>query len=698
MKRIQYKITLLICDCILHFDSSHVLKKVFKKLNILIKNNGTLFAVKYIKQCKLHVTRYMVGEPILVSPIKISLDNEGFPLIFADLKPLTRGSLIQRKTVLTILNLTRTIEPAKGEEIPLNLNSITDPFNGTSKTLDPTKLDICIKRLGIEINLPEWSVKDLELITKAGPNGPATLSILSTIRHFGYNELTSLMALSCDNFLKWFMDLYSTAAIDETEDAEGDKPKQTFFTRRLSVVKDPECKMRIIAIFDYISQQMFDILSKQLFKSLENIPSDRTFTQDPHFTHTKIDRSQRLHSIDLTAATDRFPVDLQHQVLAKLLSPGYADYWKSLMVGSPFRHPQMNEAINYSVGQPMGAKSSWPMFTLTHHIAVQYAALECGLVKFDKYILLGDDIVINDDNVAKKYIEIMNYLGVETSPAKTHVSSDTYEFAKRWIHIDLGELTGLPLRGIITNINNIFILYNILFDFYQLKGNLYTGSKTLLDVCIILIRAMPQKVVGTKKKFFGPANLRGRLLPYQLFMRIAFDIASYDEIRNFFATNVTKNDEYMIGTNMKVIHSEIERVLSLVLVGQAWLAVKRIAAISPQLAKKAMRTRNGSPHPVIRAIMNNIERLVNYSKTLMLQTITLKQSMEKSPLLDIDAIFSQQRNKYAMVNMNGLIARKFRSELRFDPNQVQIRTRSLQVVKEIRDTHQRLIREYGGVD
>jgi len=44
---------------------------------------------------------------------------------------------------------------------------------------------------------------------------------------------------------------------------------------------------------------------------------------------------------------------------------------------------------------------------------------------------LGDDIVIKNDNVAQTYIKVLTKLGVEVSSHKTHVSKDTYEFAKR---------------------------------------------------------------------------------------------------------------------------------------------------------------------------------------------------------------------------------------------------------------------------
>jgi hypothetical protein len=50
---------------------------------------------------------------------------------------------------------------------------------------------------------------------------------------------------------------------------------------------------------------------------------------------------------------------------------------------------------------------------------------------FDQYIILGDDVVIKDNKVASIYRGLMKRMGVDVSTAKTHVSKDTYEFAKR---------------------------------------------------------------------------------------------------------------------------------------------------------------------------------------------------------------------------------------------------------------------------
>jgi len=66
----------------------------------------------------------------------------------------------------------------------------------------------------------------------------------------------------------------------------------------------------------------------------------------------------------------------------------------------------------------------------------------------------------------------MTKLGVEISNHKTHVSKDTYEFAKRWIRKTQDgykEISPLPLKGISKNIDNPFIVYTILFDHFQLR-------------------------------------------------------------------------------------------------------------------------------------------------------------------------------------------------------------------------------------
>jgi hypothetical protein len=97
------------------------------------------------------------------------------------------------------------------------------------------------------------------------------------------------------------------------------------FVRKLSIVHDPECKERVIGIFDYGSQMVLKPLSDHIFNILKTIKSDRTYTQDPYFSHTNLDLSQKFHSLDLSSATDRFPIQFQERVLSRILNPKKAE-------------------------------------------------------------------------------------------------------------------------------------------------------------------------------------------------------------------------------------------------------------------------------------------------------------------------------------------------------------------------------------
>jgi len=85
---------------------------------------------------------------------------------------------------------------------------------------------------------------------------------------------------------------------------------------------------------------------------------------------------------------------------------------------------------------------------LTHHVIVRIAARRCGISKFTNYALLGDDIVIANSEVAESYKNLLEILDMPISLEKTHVSKDTYEFAKRWIYKGK-EVTGFSTGGLL---------------------------------------------------------------------------------------------------------------------------------------------------------------------------------------------------------------------------------------------------------
>lgn len=128
--------------------------------------------------------------------------------------------------------------------------------------------------------------------------------------------------------------------------------------RRIVGIPDLEGKTRVIAILDYWSQTALRPLHQFLFKVLRLIPQDMTFNQGSFSDHVKSwGEGVTLHSVDLTAATDRFPIRLIERVLEGYFGLSFARAWRDVMVGYPFVAPD-GSRVRYSVGNPMGAMSS----------------------------------------------------------------------------------------------------------------------------------------------------------------------------------------------------------------------------------------------------------------------------------------------------------------------------------------------------
>jgi len=87
----------------------------------------------------------------------------------------------------------------------------------------------------------------------------------------------------------------------------------------------------------------------------------------------------------------------------------------------------------------------------------------------EAYALLGDDIVIADKDIAESYQDVITSLGVDISPSKSHVSHDTFEFAKRWFHKGI-EITPFPLGSLIESKGKYTLISETLRDAFR-KGH-----------------------------------------------------------------------------------------------------------------------------------------------------------------------------------------------------------------------------------
>lgn len=608
-------------------------KVIFK----LLKHNGLIYTIKYLKRVRLHCTRYICGHPLFINDMSIGIDKEGWPKIISFLKPLVNNNLSCLKYLMTLLNFTRSWDLSQKDwnKIKPDYESIVGDSK-MSLIIPSGVINKFVKDYSLKSPHPSFDkLKDVYLSTKAGPNGPATLSSQNDLLNLDYPMMDRLLKITDENGGDFLCKNYSEAFNTENY------PKKLKTLGKISFIKDPECKLRLIAISDYFSQLYLKPIHSIIMKKLHNFKCDRTYTQDPNHSWNLNNREQ-FWSLDLSSATDRFPVELQKRLMARVFDMNTAQSWQSILNSRWFTTPT-GEQLRYKVGQPMGTYSSWSVFTLTHHLVVYYCAHINGIKDFDQYMILGDDIVIKNDKIAKTYIKVIKGLGVELSLQKTHVSMDTYEFAKRWLQPGLNrEITGLPLGGILRNFYNPNIVFTILYDYFKIKKNSYLGNtNSLVELMISLYFRI---FLNKQGKFFVlNKKIIKSLENFSLMLDITFGYYSYDKVRLLFSMNI-KSDDYMI-PNERVALSELERILSFGLTSRI-LQINRNIISNPSLLLDKFQVTDVNllaNNPVFLSIFNTISKLQDIRLDFNIENL---YNISKEIVdLNIESIFNKERNK-----------------------------------------------------
>lgn len=94
-----------------------------------------------MKAVKLHITRLLCGRPLKVNKALVSLDAEYFPRKFWYLKPLLYGSYNDKRYLLSLLTISRTIVPKRTELPDPDYTTITNPYKGKDYTVPQWFID-----------------------------------------------------------------------------------------------------------------------------------------------------------------------------------------------------------------------------------------------------------------------------------------------------------------------------------------------------------------------------------------------------------------------------------------------------------------------------------------------------------------------------------------------------------------------------
>jgi hypothetical protein len=232
--------------------------------------------------------------------------------------------------------------------------------------------------------------------------------------------------------------------------------------RKVVLLSDKEGKTREVAIADYWTQTVLKPLHIYLANILKNIKADCTHNQSKLVMSLKAKPGSSYHSIDLSSATDRFPIEIQKVLIRTLANRSYAESWYNLMVNYPF--DSCKGELIYRTGNPMGVYSSFTAFALSHHFFVWLACHRSNIkYKNCPYMLLGDDIVIADDKVAGEYKQLLVEWDIPFSPDKTYTSLYGFEFAKQIRYKEIN-ISPLSLSSFYNNRNNYTLCISFLVE------------------------------------------------------------------------------------------------------------------------------------------------------------------------------------------------------------------------------------------
>lgn len=389
-----------------------------------------------VKAIRGHFLAVLAGQP-QQHPIRpsVGINKSGIPRLASFLSILLHGNVWDKRFLTTQLYLTRVLPGHQGPKF----DTIENPFTGSISEGLLSEIVAVMEARNIKLPHSRWT--KLHLTTKAGPMGPAMDQAMDELRLLPSWQVRDLLVLGGSQFAKYLREVQALVRLFPGPWA-ANSPKGSNL-RKLSFVYDPEGKVRVIAILDYWSQTCLKPLHDNILSLQRWFKQDCTFNQARHLYTLR--PNPFFYSYDLSAATDRFPITQQSFVIARQLGKEFANAWVRVLTKMPFA--TTGRKVFYNTGQPMGAYSSWPVFALCHHLVVLVAAMRANKgARYGNYMLLGDDIVIGDADVARNYTDIMGELGVPISFEKSLVSKDTIEFAKRLIHQGI-DISPAPLRS-----------------------------------------------------------------------------------------------------------------------------------------------------------------------------------------------------------------------------------------------------------
>lgn len=229
----------------------------------------------------------------------------------------------------------------------------------------------------------------------------------------------------------------------------------------LGITQERGGKLRVFAFPNLLFQVMLNPMKASLLRILKRIPEDCTHNQEAgvEWVRTQMQMGRKVHSVDLSDATNYFPFDIQRALLESIFRhrewENHLQLFEYVSKGKYGAKALGLPHVHWTVGQPLGTGPSFPAFAIAHHAVLHFCKDVVGKTGVDCYRILGDDIVISDESVYRQYRNVLASLKCPVSEPKTFSSMELAEFggmlvykgmvipSTKWSDDHLGNITNV---------------------------------------------------------------------------------------------------------------------------------------------------------------------------------------------------------------------------------------------------------------
>lgn len=219
-----------------------------------------------------------------------------------------------------------------------------------------------------------------------------------------------------------------------TDDRDSDVCDYKNSVGKIGLIQEAGLKLRAVANPARVYQEALRPLGKSLYGLLDKLPWDCTHDQQKGFPviQKHLDENLTTYCVDLSGATDYFPLELQLSVLENW----YPDKKMIRLFKKLSRAPWTygDSTIRWTKGQPLGLYPSFASFALTHGLLL--FSLN-GFSHDNQFFVLGDDVIILDHDLYARYMKALTDMGCPISENKSISSAVMAEFGGRLITSDL---------------------------------------------------------------------------------------------------------------------------------------------------------------------------------------------------------------------------------------------------------------------